>query len=447
MSERIAHSPDGSPVGIADIETNFGDMHPLFTPAQATAESARCLFCYDAPCVNACPTSIDIPKFIHQIRSGNLTGSAKTILSANIMGGTCARVCPTEELCEGACVKNASGEPPILIGRLQRYAVDGFLESGSVHPFRRAESKEKNVAVVGAGPAGLACAHRLAMSGYTVKVFDRMTKPGGLNEYGLAAYKMADDFAAKEVKFLLGIGGISIEQDRMLGENLSLDDLRSEFDAVFLGTGLGDVNGLGIPGEELDGVRDAIDFIEELRQTVPKSKMRIPKSVVVIGGGNTAIDAAVQSKRLGAEEVHLVYRRGAAQMPATEWEQDLAKTNDVRVLYWARPVSISGEGRVQSVSFEGTRLVNGKLEGTGSDLIIEADLVLKAIGQKLDPGPLAPLRTEGGKVKVDGSYMSSLAGVFAGGDCIASGEDLTVQAVDDGQKAAAAIDIWLDGGK
>lgn len=443
MSERIAFSIDGSRLDPTRIEENFGDMHPVFTPVQAMAESSRCLYCYDAPCVNACPTAIDIPKFIHQIRTGNLNGSARTILSANIMGGTCARVCPTEELCEGACVKNAAGELPITIGHLQRYAVDGFLDSKAVHPFSRSASSGKKIAVIGAGPAGLACAHRSAMSGHEVTVFDSRPKSGGLNEYGLAAYKMADAFAAREVDFLLGVGGITVENGKALGDGLNLQSLQDEFDAVFIAVGLGNVNNLRIPGEELEGVLNAIDFIEELRQTEPKSAMEIPSSVVVIGGGNTAIDAAVQARRLGASEVHLVYRRGVSQMPATEWEQDLAKTNDVAVRYWAKPVSVEGSVHVESVTFETTILDNGKLAGTGEVFNLDADLVLKAIGQTLDDGVLQRMKTAGGKIDVDDSYMTSLPGVFAGGDCITSGEDLTVQAVDDGQKAAAAIDEYL----
>lgn len=443
MSERIISSSDGGPLSPTDISGNFADMHPLYTPVQAVAESSRCLFCYDAPCIRACPTAIDIPQFIHQIRTDNLAGSAKTILSANIMGGTCARVCPTEELCEGACVKNAAGEPPIAIGRLQRYAVDFFLESEAVHPFRRSEPTGRKVAVVGAGPAGLACAHRLAMDGHEVTVFDSRAKAGGLNEYGLAAYKMADGFAAREVDFLLAIGGISLEQGKSLGDNLMLAELRDGFDAVFIGVGLSGVNGLGLPGEELEGVRDAIEFIGDIRQTEPKYEMVVPDNVVVIGGGNTAIDAAVQAKRLGAEEVKLVYRRGPDQMPATDWEQDLAKTNDVTVHYWAKPVAIEGSGRAESISFEGTRLEGGKLVGTGKMLTVQADLVLKAIGQKLEDAGLDELTPTGSKVEVNESYMTALPGVFAGGDCIDSGEDLTVQAVDDGQKAAAAISAWL----
>ena len=292
-----------------EIADNFADLHPPFSPTQAMAEAARCLYCYDAPCVKACPTAIDIPGFIHRIRSGNLDGSAKTILSANIMGGTCGRACPTEVLCEQACVLNGRDDQPVKIGQLQRHAVEHLIESGAGHPFRRAPPTGRRLAVIGAGPAGLSFAHRAAMLGHGVTVFEAKPKPGGLNEYGLAAYKMAEDFAQKEVAFLLGIGGIVIEYGKALGPALTLDALRQRFDGVFIGAGLGGVNRLGVPGEEL--ARDALDFIAELRQAKDKSAVKIGHDVIVIGGGNTAIDAAVQARRLGARNVTLVYRRGA----------------------------------------------------------------------------------------------------------------------------------------
>jgi glutamate synthase (NADPH/NADH) small chain len=443
MSERIIASPDGERLNAAQIDANFTDMHPPMSDVQAMVESSRCLYCYDAPCTKACPTSIDIPKFIHQIRTRNLKGSAVTILSSNIMGGTCARVCPTEILCEGECVRNETGEGPVRIGQLQRYSVDHFLDAGYPHPFKRAKDTGKKIAVVGAGPAGLACAHRLAMNGHKVTVFEPKKKAGGLNEYGLAAYKMAWGFAAREVEFLLQIGGITVENGRTLGKNLNLADLRKDFNAVFLGVGLGSVNSLGIDGEGIQGVESAIDFIERIRQTEVKSRFRVGDNVVVVGGGNTAIDAAVQAARMGARNVSLVYRRGADQMPATEWEQDLVRVNDVHVIYWAKPVSLKGKDKVTGISFERTVLKNGKLTGTGEFFDLEADLVLKAIGQVLDEGPLAGLALENGKVKIDGSFLTSMPGVWAGGDCVDSGEDLTVQAVDDGSRAAESINKYL----
>jgi glutamate synthase (NADPH/NADH) small chain len=443
MSERIAGSPDGERISASQVDANFHDMHPLFNPAQAMVESSRCLYCYDAPCTKACPTAIDIPKFIHQIRTGNLKGSAVTILSSNIMGGTCARVCPTEILCEGVCVRNHTGEEPVKIGRLQRYAVDTFLSSPNPHPFQKAAKTGRKIAVVGAGPAGLACAHRAAVLGHKVTVFESRPKAGGLNEYGLAAYKMTGDFARKEVDFILQVGGIDIEYGRTLGENLNLADLQSGYDAVFVAVGLGEVNNLSIKGENLEGVRDAVDFIETIRQTPVKHQLKVPDTVVVIGGGNTAVDAAVQSSRLGARSVTMVYRRGAEQMPATEWEQDLVRVNDVHVIYWARPVALLGDRKVRGITFERTVLADGRVKGTGEFFELPAELVLKAVGQVLDEGPLTGLAVENRKIKIDGSFRTNLPGVYAGGDCVDSGEDLTVQSVEDGRRAADAINKYL----
>jgi dihydropyrimidine dehydrogenase (NAD+) subunit PreT len=281
------------------------------------------------------------------------------------------------------------------------------------------------------------------MLGHGVTVFEARPKPGGLNEYGLAAYKMANDFAQKEVEFLLGIGGIKIDYGKAVGRDETLATLRQKFDAVFIGLGTTAVNRLALPGGELKGVEDALAFIETLRQAKDKSQVKIAKNVVVIGGGNTAIDAAVQSKRLGAENVTLVYRRGADAMSATEWEQDLARTNDVVLTLWAMPVRFedNGQGAVGAAVFEKTALVDGKLAGTGASFAVPADLVLKAIGQTL--APLEELRIEGGKIWVDGNFQTSLPGIFAGGDCISSGEDLTVQAVEDGKRAAIAADAYL----
>lgn len=435
------HLAQGAPLTPEQIEANFADLHPALTPAQAVIEASRCLYCYDAPCVKACPTAIDIPGFIHRIRSGNLEGSARTILSANIMGGTCGRACPTEILCEEVCVMNARGETAILIGQLQRHAVEHLIAQGGAHPFTRATPSGKTLAVVGAGPAGLSFAHRAALLGHDVTIYEARPKSGGLNEYGLAAYKMADDFAQKEADFLLGIGGIRIEHGKALGRDIALETLVKDFDAVFLGLGTGAVNALALPGGDLPGVENALTFIEVLRQAKHKAALKVPKNVVVIGGGNTAIDAAIQARRLGAENVTLVYRRGEADMSATVWEQDLARTNDVKMLFWAMPVRFEGDGHVTSAAFEKTMMTNGKLAGTGESFALPADLVLKAVGQALEP--LAGVKIEKGKIAVDTNYQTSLPGVFAGGDCIVSGEDLTVQSVEDGKRAAIAMDAYV----
>ena len=443
MTTHPVDTGSGKPTA-AQVAENFSDLHPCLSDLQAMAESNRCLYCYDAPCITACPTGIDIPTFIRKISTGNAIGAARTILSENILGGTCARACPTEVLCQQACVRNQAEDNAVEIGRLQRYAVDSLMSRGGNHPFSRGPETGKRIAVVGAGPAGLSCAHRAAMLGHDVVIFDAKPKAGGLNEYGLAAYKMADDFAQREVEFLLEIGGITIEPNSRLGDNLALDQLRQQYDAVFLGVGLGRTNAMGVPGEEKDGVRDAVLFIEDIRQAEDKSTVAVGDNVVVIGGGNTAIDAAVQAKRLGADAVTLVYRRGSSQMGATEWEQDLAKVNGVTVQHWARPVEVKGNGRAEAVLFEGTQL-NGdnRLSDSGQTFELPADLVLKAVGQKLDADVAGELAMSGGKIVVDENYMSSVSGVFAGGDCIATGEDLTVQAVEDGKQAAHGIDAWL----
>jgi dihydropyrimidine dehydrogenase (NAD+) subunit PreT len=423
----------------------FEDLHKPLNKFQALTEAARCTYCYDAPCIKACPTSIDIPTFIHQIRSQNTQGAAKTILQQNILGGTCARACPTEVLCEQACVRKHDQGKPVEIGLLQRFAVDDLLENSQQHPFVRAPETGKHIAVIGAGPAGLSCAHRAALLGHRVTVFEAKAKPGGLNEYGLAAYKMVDDFAHKEVEFLLGIGGIEIQYGQRLGEDIDLLSLSRDFDGVFLGIGLGNTNNLDLAGEALTGVDDAIEFIEELRQSDDLSKVVPGKDVIVIGGGNTAIDAAVQAKQLGAEQVTLVYRRGEDSMSATDWEVSLARKNGVNLRLWAKPVRINGKGFVSSMTFEGTHLENGKLRGTGQTFQLPADRVLKAIGQKLDPKVLGKLTIDKGKVLIDGQFRTNIPKVFAGGDCIASGDDLTVQAVEDGKRAAHAMGRCLFG--
>ena len=347
---------DGAGLNRQDVSDNFDDLHPPLGASKAAVEAARCLYCYDAPCMNACPTRIDIPRFIHQIRSGNLDGSARTILSANIMGGTCARACPTEVLCEEVCVVHETESGPVKIGELQRHAVDHLLGVADKHPFSRTPSTGKCLAVIGAGPAGLSFAHRAAMLGHDVRVYESKRKPGGLNEYGLAAYKMVSDFAQREVEFLLGIGGIKIEYGKALGTDLSIDSLCSDFDAVFIGAGLMQTRRLDAPGEDLNGIGDALDFIEELRQANDKADVPVGNDVIVIGGGNTAIDAAVQAKCLGARNVTLVYRRGPEAMSATDWEQDLAKANGVTMRYWSAPKEFKGDGKVERAVFSETRM-------------------------------------------------------------------------------------------
>lgn len=425
----------------AQLAENFGDLHAPLDPHEAAVAADRCYFCHDAPCTVACPTEIDIPMFIRQISTGMPEAAARTILEQNILGGMCARVCPTETLCEEACVRMTAEHKPVEIGRLQRYATDSVMKANS-HPFTRAAATGKRVAVVGAGPAGLSCAHRLAMLGHDVAIFEARKKPGGLNEYGIASYKSTDDFAAREVDWLMQIGGITLHTGRTLGQDLTLGELQSDFDAVFLGLGLGAVNALAVEGNDREGVLDAVDFIADLRQASDLSKLPIGRNVVVIGGGMTAVDAAVQARLLGAENVTLAYRRAQSAMGASRFEQDLAATHGVRILANAMPVAIHGNGSCTEIELEYTTSEDGTLKGTGETLRLTADQVFRAIGQTFAgiDGP----ELERGKIKVTDMGRTSVDGVWAGGDCTA-GEDLTVVAVAEGRDAAMDIHATLTG--
>ena len=431
----------------SEIDKNFSDLHPALTRSEALIEADRCYFCYDAPCTTACPTGIDIPAFIQKIRSDNVQGSAYTILRENIMGGMCARVCPTEILCEDACVRNTHEEKPVSIGLLQRYATDPVFEDRPAM-FTRAESSGFRVAVVGGGPAGLSCAHRLSMLGHDVVVFDRAPKPGGLNEYGIAAYKTVDDFAQREIEFILSLGGIEVRNEVELGVDFFLQELRNEYDAVFVGIGLGSVNALGIDHEATPGIENAIDYIADLRQAPDKSELPVGNRVVVVGGGMTAIDIAVQSKRLGAEHVDLVYRRGPEQMGASRFEQELAQKNGVTIHHWAQPYKLQVGDNVHAIEFEKTVLdSNSHLKATGETFVLTADIIFKAIGQRLVEDVLddaaTPMETVHGRIVVDAGQKTTLDKVWAGGDCVSGGDDLTVSAVQHGKVAAIAIDRYL----
>jgi len=431
----------------AAYEANFADLHPPLDHHEAHVAADRCLFCWEAPCVAACPTGIDIPLFIRQISTGNALAAAKTILDANIMGGMCARVCPTETLCEQACVREASEGAPVKIGLLQRHATDALLGSGR-QPYRQGTPTGRSVAVVGAGPAGLACAHKLATLGHAVTLFEAREKPAGLNEYGIAAYKTPDGFAAREAAFILDVGGITLKTGVALGRDITLASLQDDYDAVFLGVGLGAVNALGIDTETLPGIEDAVAFIARLRQAAHPGDMAIGRRVVVIGGGMTAIDIASQAKRLGAEEVTIVYRRGAEAMNASRYEQELAQTDGVLIRHWLNPVELASRGGVTSgIIFEYTKVADGKLIGTGERLTLACDQVFKAIGQRLDDAAEDALVLKDGRISVDGERRTSLAGVWAGGDCVAGGDDLTVVAVEDGKQAALSIDRALRASK
>ena len=412
------------------IAENFTDLHGQYDPHEAAVAADRCYFCHDAPCITACPTDIDIPLFIRQIATGTPEAAAKTIFDSNILGGMCARVCPTETLCEEACVREAAEGKPVEIGRLQRHATDTVMRAG-LHPFERATDTGKKVAVVGAGPAGLACAHRLAMKGHSVDVYDATLNGGGLNEYGIAAYKAVNDFAQSEVDWLLKIGGITMHYDTKLGETLDLAALQDSHDAVFLGMGLGGVTALPVQGGDAGKVMNAVDFIAGLRQSKDKTDIEVGRRVVVIGGGMTAVDAAVQAKLLGAEQVTMAYRRGKDGMSASDYEQELATSKGVRILYNAAPEAITDAG----VEFAYTETVDGELRMTGETQQIEADMVLRAIGQTLSDAP-GGLALERGKIKVDDAGATSVPGIWAGGDCATGGDDLTVTAVAEGRDAA-----------
>lgn len=430
-----------------ELARRFAEAHPPLTPGQALVEAERCWDCHDAPCVSACPTGIEVPRFIARIAQGNLRGAAKVILQANPLGGMCARVCPTETLCEQACVRQLREHKPVEIGLLQRYATDAFFAKPDARPlFTRAAPTGKTVAVVGAGPAGLAAAHGLARRGHDVVLFEARPKLGGMNEYGLASYKTTDNFAQREVQWLLSIGGITVKTGQRLGSDITLSQLVGDFDAVFLGLGLAGVNTLGLPEPNCEGqpgLRNAVDFIAELRQAPSPAALPVGRQVVVIGGGMTAVDAAVQSKLLGAREVTMVYRRGVAAMSASGHEQAWAQNNGVVLRTWATPKQILSDGeKVTGVVFAVTALQDGKLVETGEQFTLQADLVLKAIGQSFVSTGV-DLKLEGGRIATDAAGRSSHPKVWAGGDCRFGGRDLTVEAVEHGKQAAIAIDQFL----
>ena len=420
---------------------NFCDAHAPLNLSQAKIEADRCYYCFDAPCQTACPTGIDVPSFIRRIADDNIRGAAHAILEANPLGGMCARVCPTEVLCEQACVRNTHEDKPVEIGLLQRYATDHYFDTPGKPLFTRASATGRKIAVVGAGPAGLACAHGLAQKGHDVVLFDAHPKLGGLNEYGLATYKTVENFAQKEVQWLLSIGGIEVRHNTQLGKDMTLEILVKDYDAVFLGMGLAGVNSIGIPEADASGIRNAVDFIADLRQAGDLSKIPVGRKVLVIGGGMTAVDAAVQSKKLGAQSVTMVYRRGAQEMGASAHEQAWALENGVHIHHWAAPKSLRVEaGHVTGMEFACMQLDKDTLKETGEHFTLEADLILKAIGQSFIAQPLgASVELQGGRIKTDTAGKTSHAKIWAGGDCRFGGRDLTVEAVEHGKVAALSI--------
>lgn len=426
-----------------EYDKHFSDIHPPFeTRNAALVEANRCLFCYDAPCTKSCPTSIDVPKFIKQITTGNLKGAAYTIFSANIMGGGCSKVCPVEKLCEGACVYNLMEEAPIPIAKLQRYATEPAIHE-QWPLFTRQPSNGKKVAVVGAGPAGLSCAHALSRAGVDVTIYEKESKGGGLMTYGIAAYKVTPQFCQEEVDYITSIGGIDILYNMQLGKDVSLATLQQQYDAVYLAYGVGLARQLSIDGEQLEGVVDAIRFIYEIR-TKGYPEVPVGESVAVIGMGMTAIDAATQAKRLGAKEVTLVYRRTVAEMPCTQAELDIAKLDGCDIIWLAAPKEITGEnGQVKTLVCEVMKLDEKKSPvGTGELITLNVDMVIRATGQLPYMVASPDIDNDQGRVLINEHGATSLPGVFAGGDCVNGGKEV-VDAVQAGKEGAKAIMEYL----
>lgn len=432
-------------------EQNFSDIHPPYESITAAKVDAnRCLFCYDAPCMKSCPTSIDVPKFIKQIATENIKGSAKTIFSSNIMGAGCSKVCPVEKLCEGACVYNLLEEEPIPIAKLQRYSTEMAMKE-KWPLFQRKTSTGKKVAIVGAGPAGLSCAHVLSKEGVDVTIYEKESKGGGLMTYGIAAYKVTPQFCEEEVNYILSIGGIEIRYNQELGKDITLSQLKKEYDAVYLGIGVGVARQLEIPGEKLEGVTDAIQFIYDIR-TKGYPAVPVGDKVAVIGMGMTAIDAATQAKRLGAKEVTLVYRRTEAEKPCTDVELDIAKTDGCEIIWLAAPKKIKGtQGKVKQLVCSVMKLGEPDASSrrspvdTGETFTLEVDMVIKAAGQVPFEKLVKKynLDHKNGKLLINENCATNSKGVFAGGDAVNGGKEV-VDAVEAGKKGAAAILKYLD---
>jgi glutamate synthase (NADPH/NADH) small chain len=436
-----------------EFAKNFSDIHPPFEHEEAALlEANRCLNCYDAPCTKLCPTSIDVPLFIKQISSGNIKGSAKTILSSNIMGAGCSKVCPVEKLCEGACVFNLLEEEPINIAKLQRYSTEiAMKKKWSLFERKQIpQEQRKKVAVVGAGPAGLACAHALSREGIDVTIFEKEAKGGGLMTYGVAAYKADAEFCKDEVDYILSIGGIDVKYNTALGRDFTLAELKQNYDAVFLGIGVGIARELNIPGENLEGVVDAISFIYNIR-TKDYSSIKVGDNVAVIGMGMTAIDAASQSRRLGAKQVTLIYRRTENEKPCTDVELDIAKLDGCSFLWLASPKEVIGEnGKVTELIC--TKMKLGEPDASGRRAPIETeetfslkvDMVIKAAGQIPFEEIVnsAVIDNKNGKIKIDTHKQTNLEGIFAGGDAVNGGKEV-VDAVQAGKDGAKGILTYL----
>jgi dihydropyrimidine dehydrogenase (NAD+) subunit PreT len=431
-----------------ELADRFGDLHPPFDKQAAVAEANRCLYCFDAPCTIACPTHIDVPSFIKKIASGNLAGSARTILDANILGGSCARACPVEVLCEGACVMHRYNKQPIEIARLQRFAVDTLYESGASLPFQPGTDTGLSVALIGAGPASLACAAELRRRGICANLYDARPLPGGLNTYGVAEYKLPLVESLREIEMLAQLG-VDFHFESMV-DSLKLVELEQSYDAIFLGIGLGSIHQLGITGEQLAGVTNALDLIAGYKSG---SLTTVPARVVVVGAGNTAIDAAIAAVRLGATDVHIVYRRGLEQMSAFTFEHEHAKSEGVKFLWHVQPTGVQGVQGVEGVEL--IRLVSTDdgsiVEESGSEFLLAADLVVLSIGQATHASFLAEygagsaeIQLDRGRILIDRvTGQTSNPKFFAGGDCTNGGREV-VDAVADGKRAGIGIAAWLE---
>jgi dihydropyrimidine dehydrogenase (NAD+) subunit PreT len=440
-----------SKLTLEEYEKNFQELHPPLSYGSAIAESSRCLYCYDSPCMKACPTHIDISEFIKKISTDNLLGSAKTILKSNWVALTCAKACPVAVLCEGACVLNEKGDKPIEIGRLQRYVIDNYFDHGMPALFSMNAPNGKNVAVIGSGPAGLSCSAELALLGYKVTIFEKSEIPGGLNTWGIAPYKARKQDALKEVELVKSFG-VNVKTGIGVGTDISFDELYKKFDAVFLGIGLGDSHALSVNGEELPGVINALDFIEQVK-TEDWSSVAVGKRVAIIGAGNTSIDAATEAKRLGAEEVMIIYRRSSQDMSAYKFEFDLAKKDGIIFHFLTSPNKVVGKNFVEGI--ECIRMEPGKpdskgkrsvLPVPGTEFVIPVDMVIKAIGQEAQDDFISAIpgvKFTGGKVQINSdNFQTGNPKVFAGGDCINGGKEV-VNAAYDGKMAAYGIDKFL----
>lgn len=434
-----------TPLSEQQFAENFAQLKPLMNRTEALYESARCLFCFDAPCIQACPSGIDIPQFIRQINSGNDTGAARTIYAANYFGNACGKVCPTEVLCEGACVYNLQEVKPIEIGRLQSYATTKAIQEDK-KLFAPGADNGRRVAVIGAGPAGISCACELRSLGYGVDVFEAQAQPSGLTVYGVAPYKITNEETLAEMAYLQSQFGYSVQYNSPIVSREQLAELEAEYDAVFLGIGLGETNELGLPGEDKINCTGAVEFIAELRQR--HHEMKVGRRVIVLGGGNTAMDAASESARLGAEDVVLAYRRGKEEMGAYEFEYDLAKGVGVKGLFNVAPLEIVGEDYVTGVRFIRTETAGGRVrEIAGSEFELPCDMVIKATGQAKRAGFLAiipGLEVDGkGRIVADAATGQTTNPIyFASGDARNGGAEV-VNAAAEAKLAARGIHAFL----